>query len=103
MIVIYLGSFNDNGRKYYLFAKTPLLECKRVSFVETKKVYSYEEAMSHFQEILQRGEEGTILKAPMATWKDGKPFISVIGTVKPSMPKLLVVKLSVINVDESTV
>ena len=60
-------------RKYYLFAKTPLLECTRVSFVETKKVYSYEEAMSHFQEILLRGEEGTILKAPTATWKDGKP------------------------------
>jgi len=60
-------------RKYYLFVKTPLLNCTRVSFVETKKVYSYEEAMEHFQEMLLRGEEGTILKDPLATWKDGKP------------------------------
>lgn len=57
----------------YIFRSTPILECKRVSVVERKKVYSYEDAMSHFQEILKRGEEGTILKAPSATWKDGKP------------------------------
>ena len=57
----------------FLFKKTPILECKRVAVVERKKVYSYDEAMSHFQEILNRGEEGTILKAPTATWKDGKP------------------------------
>ena len=60
-------------RKYYLVAKTPLLQCTRVSLVESKKVYSYKEAMEHFQEMLLRGEEGTILKLPTATWKDGKP------------------------------
>jgi len=57
----------------FLFKKTPVLDCERVSVVGRKKVYSYDEAMSHFQEILNRGEEGTILKAPTATWKDGKP------------------------------
>ena len=57
----------------YLYNKTPLSECTRVSIVERKKVYSYEEAIGHFQEMLARGEEGTILKAPKATWKDGKP------------------------------
>tara|TARA_R110000796_G_scaffold248124_2_gene374541 strand:- start:4961 stop:6379 length:1419 start_codon:yes stop_codon:yes gene_type:complete len=57
----------------YLYNKTPLKECTRVAIVERKKVYSYEEAMEHFQEALLRGEEGTILKAPKATWKDGKP------------------------------
>jgi ATP-dependent DNA ligase len=57
----------------YIFRSTPILECNRVTVVERKKVYSYDEAMSHFQEILLRGEEGTILKAPSATWKDGKP------------------------------
>lgn len=62
-----------NDRKFYLFNRTPLLECTRVTFVETKKVYSYDEAMSHFQSIILRGDEGTILKAPKATWKDGKP------------------------------
>jgi hypothetical protein len=60
-------------RKYYLVAKTPLLQCTRVSLVESKKVYSYEQAMEHFQEMLLRGEEGTILKGPTAGWKDGKP------------------------------
>lgn len=44
-----------------------------VSVVETKKVYSYEEAMKHFQEMLNQGEEGTIVKTPDNTWKDGKP------------------------------
>ena len=57
----------------YLYNNTPLKECTRVSMVERKKVYSFEEAMEHFQEALARGEEGTILKAPKATWKDGKP------------------------------
>jgi ATP-dependent DNA ligase len=57
----------------YLFKKTPILECTRVAMVERLKVYSYEEAMTHFQKILLRGEEGTILKAPLATWKDSKP------------------------------
>lgn len=57
----------------YIFRSTPILNCNRVQVVERKKVYSYEDAMSHFQEILLRGEEGTILKAPSATWKDGKP------------------------------
>jgi hypothetical protein len=57
----------------FLFKRTPVLNCTRVAIVERKKVYSYDEAMSHFQEILNRGEEGTILKAPTATWKDSKP------------------------------
>ena len=57
----------------YLYKRTPVLTCTRVAIVERKKVYSFEEAMVHFQEILKRGLEGTILKAPTATWKDGKP------------------------------
>lgn len=57
----------------FLYNKTPLNRCTRVAIVERKKVYSFPEAMTHFQEMLLRGEEGTILKAPTATWKDGKP------------------------------
>lgn len=49
------------------------IEVTRVSIVEGKVVESYEEAMGHFQEILARGEEGTILKAYDGEWKDGKP------------------------------
>jgi ATP-dependent DNA ligase len=36
-------------------------------------VYTYDEAMSHFQDILATGQEGTILKDIKGTWKDGKP------------------------------
>jgi ATP-dependent DNA ligase len=45
----------------------------KCTIVEGAVVRTYEEAMSHFQQILQRGEEGTILKALKGTWKDGKP------------------------------
>jgi DNA ligase-1 len=44
-----------------------------VKFIEYKNVYSPQEAMEHFQEMLARGEEGTILKYADGTWKDGKP------------------------------
>jgi len=44
-----------------------------VKVVETKLVSSFEEAMAHFQEMLNRGEEGTIVKAYEGLWKDGKP------------------------------
>lgn len=44
-----------------------------IGFVETMQVNTYEEAMKHFQDALNRGEEGTILKATNGTWKNGKP------------------------------
>lgn len=44
-----------------------------VSIVENKTIHTYEEAMSHFQEVLNSGHEGTILKSADGTWKDGKP------------------------------
>lgn len=44
-----------------------------ISLVETKVVNSYEEAIRHFQEMLNEGHEGTILKAYDGVWKDGKP------------------------------
>jgi len=46
---------------------------KMVSLIETRVVGSYEKAIEHFQEMLNRGEEGTILKLASGTWKDGKP------------------------------
>jgi DNA ligase-1 len=48
-------------------------ELTMVSQVETRIVSSYAEAMVHFQEVLSRGLEGTILKSMDGTWKDGKP------------------------------
>lgn len=44
-----------------------------VSLVEMKVVTTYEEALEHFLEALERGLEGTILKSIYGTWKDGKP------------------------------
>lgn len=43
-----------------------------VKLVETKLVSSYEDAMAHFQEALNRGGEGTILKSFLGLWKNGK-------------------------------
>lgn len=44
-----------------------------VKMIESTIVHSYAQAMTHFQEVLAEGEEGTILKAWDGEWKDGKP------------------------------
>ena len=44
-----------------------------VNIVEGMIVHNYAQAMTHFQEVLAAGEEGTILKAWNGEWKDGKP------------------------------
>lgn len=49
------------------------VDSDRVRLVEYKMVNSPEEAMKHFQELLARGEEGTIVKGMSGVWKDGKP------------------------------
>jgi hypothetical protein len=46
---------------------------KQLAIIESKEVSTYDEAMTHFQEIVKRGDEGTILKAHDGVWKDGKP------------------------------
>ena len=46
--------------------------CKTIKTVEYKIVKSYEEAMAHFVELLERGEEGTVLKSFDGKWKNGK-------------------------------
>lgn len=50
---------------------------KMVSVIETRKVKTFQEAMEHFQEMLSKGMEGTILKDPNSPWKDGKPSHAV--------------------------
>jgi len=47
------------------------LQC--VEIVEHKIITTYQEAMDHFIEALNRGLEGTILKSIDGAWKDGKP------------------------------
>ncbi len=55
--------------EYYL-EKNP---CTLVSIVDLVIVRTYQEAMDHFQKLINQGHEGTILKAMNGAWKDGKP------------------------------
>lgn len=45
---------------------------KHIKMVETTLVSSYSEALKVFQEAINRGEEGIILKAANSHWKSGK-------------------------------
>lgn len=42
-----------------------------VELIETRIVYSMEEAFAHYSELIERGFEGTIIKRPDGIWKDG--------------------------------
>lgn len=42
-----------------------------IRLIETKIVNSYAEALEHYQEMLARGLEGTVIKTKTGTWKDG--------------------------------
>lgn len=45
----------------------------KVSQVQSTIVSTHAEAMEHFQNLINQGHEGTILKAVKGAWKDGKP------------------------------
>lgn len=44
---------------------------RKIMMIESKRVYSYEEAIAHYREVLGRKLEGTVLKHPEAIWFDG--------------------------------
>ncbi|QZI90535.1 DNA ligase [Vibrio phage 207E48.1] len=46
-------------------------DLEHITIQESKIVYSIEEAMAHFQEMMERGEEGTVIKCPKGLWFDG--------------------------------
>lgn len=48
-------------------------EDSMVSLIDTVEVTSFEDAMEHFKDLLNSGEEGTVLKSKTGFWKDGKP------------------------------
>lgn len=48
-----------------------------VSLVETREVSTMEEVIEHFEEILSKNGEGTILKSYDGKWKDGKPVTQI--------------------------
>ena len=53
-------------------ANSPFLK-----LVDLKLVYSMDEAVAHYIELLSQGYEGTILKEPSAIWKDGTSKLQV--------------------------
>jgi DNA ligase-1 len=44
---------------------------RKIYPIESRLVYSYEEALDHYREVLGRKLEGTVLKHPEAIWFDG--------------------------------
>lgn len=48
-----------------------MLENRQVTVIFTQEVFSLEEAFAVYQEHLQRGLEGCIIKDPASLWKDG--------------------------------
>jgi DNA ligase-1 len=50
---------------------------KTVSVVETREVSTIEEVMAHFEEILKRNGEGTVVKSMDGVWKDTKPSYQI--------------------------
>lgn len=53
--------------------KLLLNDSENVLIVEHRFVKSYQEAIAHFVEALERGEEGTVLKSLDGVWANGKP------------------------------
>lgn len=51
-----------------IISKIP--EGSPVSLIESKMVYSYEEALSHYKEIRRRKLEGTVIKLQTMIWED---------------------------------
>jgi len=49
----------------------------RIELIESVDVKNLEEAMTHFQEILKKGLEGTIVKDSKGKWKNGKPSYQI--------------------------
>ncbi len=54
--------------------KEVIKDSKNIMIINHKMVKSYKEAMEHFTEMLESGEEGTVLKTLDGCWKNGKPL-----------------------------
>ncbi len=53
--------------------KNVIEDSENIKIIEHKLVHSFADAMNHFAEVLESGEEGTVLKSLTGTWKNGKP------------------------------
>jgi len=56
-------------RKAALLSILSFQDFSDISFVETRQVFSLEEAQAHAQEVMDSGGEGTVLKHPNGLWK----------------------------------
>jgi len=65
------GTSDYVGRFGELQAQLMMAKTKRIKRVETREVNSMKEAYEHFQEVTERGDEGTVIKSKDMTWKDG--------------------------------
>lgn len=54
-----------------------LKDCKMISVVETRVVSTLEEVMAHFNEVVARDGEGTVVKSMDGLWADTKPSYQV--------------------------
>jgi DNA ligase-1 len=52
-------------------ASQAITDPQHVQMIETKLVFSWEEAFKHYLELVEQGLEGTIIKHPEAKWRDG--------------------------------
>ena len=76
-----LRDYEDNGswpvgRHNRLLALEGIIKqasLANLKFIEYREVKNVAEAMDHFKELLNSGEEGTILKGGDGLWKGGKP------------------------------
>lgn len=60
-----------NARLHTLQTMVKDVLADNISVIETRVVYSMNEALAHYTEMTECGKEGTILKDPRSIWKDG--------------------------------
>jgi DNA ligase-1 len=71
--VVSKGKYNTHYRRRLAF----ILKCLKdapgdsISLIPTRIVHSMAEAYTHYRELLKQGKEGTVIKTPVAIWKDG--------------------------------
>lgn len=70
---IYKGEFNRPYKERLALLETFLAydEVEQAHIIETQYFNTYKECVEHFLGLIAKGEEGTIVKHPNATWIDG--------------------------------
>ena len=77
---VFCGDVEDPLRyceRFDLLEKAFEKDYNALRLVETKIVYNLDEARSHYKEMLDRGEEGTILKDRSFGWKNTRSKLTV--------------------------